>query len=247
MSGDDKKPVHLGAKWKLVGGQVSHPETATPQPVRVFEVLDPETVADNTALETSPLARAAREALVNVARAKVERLTDVGLGSAWPIAKENAADRAFAKQRAKDRFAGKDVPPDLAITLMQRALSILEEIVVERSAGQIFADASAAPLGTYEPGVLRARLLAAIREEEAGYRLDMKPGERRDHALRRLAAAWFDCTGKKAKASYNRKDGTEMATPFGRFAEAVFGDAGVEVTPRQIRRALHTSNPKTPD
>lgn len=267
MSGDDRKPVHIGDEWKLVAGQVTHPDTNAPAPARVFEVIDEaEHVRriseratahmggslwtrlgmsdDDTALATSRLAIKARKAVLRDANALGKRFmaNSVRLvGTAWPIAQEHAKDRETAAQNAKDRYAGKDVPPDLATVLIFRAIRIAEELRAEKEAGRVaarvFAEACKARPGTYAPEVTRALLLAAIHEEDAWGGTEGKPRGRHYHAIRELAAAWSECTGQEVTVSFDGRDNRELPNPFTEFAQYVLEDQ--EVTPRMIRRALH--------
>lgn len=266
MSSDEKKPIQLGAEWKLVGGQVSDPDTETPQPVRVFAPIDPaehrRRIAekaigneggnfwtklgmrdDDTALAASRLAHEATTAVVRdswITRKRLAANFARVRETAWAIAKEHAKDRDDAEQRAKDRHAGKDVPADLAMVLMSRALRIAEDLrneqKVGRVAGRVFKEACKARPGTYTPEVTRALLLAAIHEEDAWGGTEAKARGRHYHAILELRDAWRECTGEEVTASRDGLNDRELPHPFNEFAEEVLKDQGV--TLRQIRRAL---------
>jgi hypothetical protein len=177
-------------------------------------------VTDND--RAARLSLEARKILTNVTLGTVGRMADFSRATlvpsgALPIAKQHAGERT--------------------VELMTRALAVVQELLREGSAVSVLAYTSRM-LGTYSAETMREIYLAAVREAESG----SKPGERRCKAVKDLAVAWRDCTGKKATASFNRTDGCERPTPFVRFAGSIFAAAGVEISNRTIRLDLARRN-----
>jgi hypothetical protein len=163
----------------------------------------------------------ARANLLTNARATIERAAGSVTGKAWPIAKTHAGERA--------------------LELLLGSKLAAEELVAATNATRILADANAMPVGTYSAETMRELYLVAAHQLDA----DLKPGQRQRKAIRRIAAAWHDCTGKKPSASYDVTKNGDRQTPFVTFAKAVLDEAGADVSLRKIRSALEASDQKS--
>jgi hypothetical protein len=162
----------------------------------------------------------ARANLLSNARATIERVAGSVNGNAWPIAKTHAGERA--------------------LELLLESKLAAEELVAATNATRILADANAMPVGTYSAETMRELYLVAVHQPDA----DLKPGRRQRKAIRRIAAAWHECTGKKPSASYDVTKGSDRKTPFVEFAKAALDEAGADVSLRKIRSSLAGTSQK---
>jgi hypothetical protein len=162
----------------------------------------------------------ARATLLGTARAAMERVAGSVTGKAWPIAKTQAGERA--------------------LELLLESKLAAEELVAATNATRILADANAMPVGTYSAETMRELYLVAVHQPDA----DLKPGQRQRKAIRRIAAAWQECTGKKPSASYDVTKNSDRKTPFVEFAKAVLDEAGADVSLRKIRSSLAGTDQK---
>jgi hypothetical protein len=161
-----------------------------------------------------------RANLLTKARATIERVASSVTGKAWPIAKTHAGERA--------------------LELLLESKLAAEELVAATNATRILADANAMPVGTYSAETMRELYLVAVHQPDA----DLKPGQRQRKAIRRIAAVWHECTGKKPSASYDVTKNSDRTTHFVAFANAVLDEAGVGVSLRKIRSSLAGSDQK---